>query len=72
MTTYTTEGSVCGPCGHNHRSIATANACANRHHSAIVRANGPSAYSDRQVVRTDGESLDEWELRDLDDLSANL
>jgi hypothetical protein len=65
VTTYTTEGSVCGGCGHNHRTIGAAQQCADRHHAAIVRRNGSNAYSDREVVRTDGLPLDEWERDEL-------
>lgn len=61
-TTYTTKGNVCGGCGHAHRSIATALACADRHQAAIVRGNpGGRAYSDRTVARSDGLPLTEWE-----------
>lgn len=66
MTAYTTKGSVCGGCGHAHKTIRAALACADRHHAAVRRGNpGGRAYSDRQVVRSDGEPLSETECATL-------
>ena len=62
MTTYHAIGSVCGPCGHAHRSIEAAQRCADAHHGSIRRAYPSTyptrAYSDRVVERCDGELLD--------------
>ena len=63
--TYTTEGSVCGGCDHHHRSIRTAQECADRHLARIQRYNGRNAYSDRVVVRSDGRPLTEWEQDEI-------
>jgi len=65
-TTYHATGSVCGPCGHHHRTPEAAQRCAMRHGRA-VRSAYPStyptcAYSDRMVERTDGEPLSDAEL----------
>lgn len=59
-TYYVAEGSVCGPCGHKHRTLEAAARCADAHHAAIRRAYPStfptSAYSDRRVVKyVDGE-----------------
>jgi hypothetical protein len=67
MTTYTTIGSVRGSCGHAHRTIGAALACANRDNRAVKRGNGSSSYSDRGVVRSDGQRLTEREQEALDD-----
>ena len=65
MTTYTTSGSVCGQCGHRHRTLRAAVKCADRHMNACNRHGG---YSDRYVVSVDpagGESpLSEAEHED--------
>jgi hypothetical protein len=59
MTTYTTTGPVRGTCGHEHRSIRTAAECLRRDLDGCRQQGG---YSDRSVVRTDGEPLTEREL----------
>lgn len=63
-TRYKAHGSVRGSCGHNHRSITTANACAERDASRCESLGG-GAYSDRRVVRCDGRSLDDDERAEL-------
>ena len=68
--TYTTYGSVCGGCGHKHRTLETAAKCATKHSRNIRRWNGRNAYSDRRVVRSSdwdrkGEPLTEDEWNDL-------
>ena len=69
VTTYTTKGDVCGSCDHAHKSLTTAQACADRHGAAIARGNSSGsltrAYSDRCVVRIDGKPLTEDELDEL-------
>jgi len=57
--TYTTKGPVRGSCGHNHRTIATACKCMQRDQSGCRSQGG---YSDREVVRADGEELTEDEF----------
>ena len=57
--TYTTQGSVRGCCGHQHRTIEAAQRCAARDHAGCVRQGG---YSDRSVVKGDGSELSEDEL----------
>lgn len=66
---YTTHGSVCGGCDHKHRTLATAQACADRHHAAIARHNTRGAYSDRRVRRADGAPLSESERDQLERLA---
>lgn len=56
--TYTTVGSVRGCCGHNHRSAAAAGLCVGRDQRACESQGG---YSDRQVRRSDGRDLEDWE-----------
>ena len=63
-TTYTTKGSVRGCCGHQHRSIMTAVECAQRDQRGCHSQGG---YSDREVVRSDGEELTEVEYAELVD-----
>lgn len=58
---YHAIGSVRGPCGHEHRSIETAERC-RRRDAAACHALGGGAYSDRVVLRTDGEPLNDAEL----------
>ncbi len=69
MIGYEAAGSVCGSCGHHHRTIATAYACADAHGRAIGRAYPSTfptrAYSDRVVCRLDGEPLSEAEQDEL-------
>lgn len=53
MTTYTTIGPVRGQCGHNHRSIETAQRCLQADQDGCGRQGG---YSDRRIVAiVDGE-----------------
>ena len=51
MTTYTTRGSVRGCCGHNHRTIETAQKCLDRDQSGCASQGG---YSDRSVYAVEG------------------
>ena len=64
-TTYTTRGSVRGCCGHAHESIETAAACLRGDHSGCASQGG---YSDRVIVRTDGEELSEGEYLEIYDI----
>jgi len=64
MTTYTTKGPVRGCCGHEHRSIETAFRCLAADQSGCRRQGG---YSDRSVVRVDGEPLTDGEFCALED-----
>ncbi len=65
---YTTRGPVRGACGHRHRSLGAAVACAERDRRACA-ALGGGAYSDREVVRADGARLTWDELRWIDELT---
>ena len=58
-TTYTTRGDVRGACGHKHRSLRTAEQCRQRDADGCAEQGG---YSDRRVIRGDGEPLTaaEW------------
>ncbi len=56
--TYTTDGEIRGSCGHRHRSIETARECVSRDRRGCRRQGG---YSDRNVVRCDGEPMTEDE-----------
>ena len=47
MTTFTTAGRVRGSCGHKHRTIESAFACANKDARYCKRQGG---YSDRRVI----------------------
>lgn len=70
-TTYTTQGSVRGGCGHKHRTISAALACRDRDQAEIRRHVGGGAYSDREVVAVEGgqiRPLDDDEAALLDDL----
>jgi hypothetical protein len=58
-TTYECSGSVRGSCGHAHRTLSGAVACRSRDHRGCARQGG---YSDRRVVRTDGETMTEAEI----------
>jgi hypothetical protein len=69
MTTYTTRGNVRGGCGHKHRSLETAWKCLQRDRSGCQSQGG---YSDRQVVRADGEPLAYWENARLYSLEDGL
>ena len=51
-TTYTTEGSVRGSCGHKHRTLQGAADCLKRD-AAGCRSQG--GYSDRSLYQIDGE-----------------
>ena len=53
-TTYTTRGDVRGECGHQHRSLRTAEKCRQRDADGC---RGQGGYSDRHVCRGDGEPL---------------
>jgi hypothetical protein len=65
--TYTTIGSVRGSCGHAHRTLTAAQACADADQRAVRRGHGASAYSDRTVRRSDGSPLSEREHERLQD-----
>lgn len=67
MSRYTTEGSVRGSCGHEHRTLDAVLRCLERDQRGCASQGG---YSDRRVVRTDGERLDEWERDELDEVAA--
>ena len=56
-TAYTTWGPVRGSCGHRHRTITTAQACADRDDRDCKAGNGRSAYSDRHVTYADGRPV---------------
>lgn len=62
--TYVAKGSVRGSCGHSHRSLRTATACAARDAKACASLGG-GAYSDRIAVRADGVPLSEDEIDEL-------
>lgn len=64
-TTYHANGSVRGSCGHKHKTIAAAQACARRDQSACASLGGGS-YSDRSVCRTDGKDLTPQEMDELE------
>lgn len=59
---YTTKGNVRGRCGHQHRTIRTAVICRMRDQSGCQSQGG---YSDRSVVRVDGEPLTGEEEREI-------
>lgn len=63
MTTYTTKGSVRGCCGHKHRTLEAAVRCVRGDQRGCQSQGG---YSDRRVVRTDGEALTEAEVYAID------
>ena len=69
MSAYEARGSVRGSCGHRHRTIAAAQACADRDQRGVRRCYPGTfptfAYSDRYVVRLDGEPLSGAEEREL-------
>jgi hypothetical protein len=60
--TYTTTGRVTYDCGHQHRTPRAAGECIRKHHAACRRNGG---YSDRQVVRSDGELVTYEEDREV-------
>lgn len=68
MTTYEARGHVRGPCGHRHRTLEAARACAERDRKACA-ALGGGAYSDRSVYEVETGRLvpDVDEDDDLDD-----
>lgn len=72
MATYTTKGGVRGSCHHEHRTIRAALACVRADDRRCKRGNGPSAYSDRSVVRADGQRLTEAEHDLLEGLTAEM
>lgn len=59
--TYSAVGSVRGSCPHDHRTPLAAFKCAQRDNRSVKRGNGSSSYSDRTVVRSDGQPLTERE-----------
>jgi hypothetical protein len=63
-TTYTTEGSVRGNCGHAHQSVGAAERCRAKDQRSCA---GQGGYSDRSVVRADGEPLSDWEIEELNE-----
>ncbi len=63
-TAYHASGSVTGPCGHAHRTIAAAEKC-RRAHAAGCRSQG--GYSDREVEHADGSRIDGWEYDAIED-----
>jgi len=65
MTTYTTRGNVRGCCGHKHRSLETAVRCLRDDQSGCRSQGG---YSDRDIERTDGKDLTEFEFFAQDDM----
>jgi hypothetical protein len=54
---YGTRGDICHGCDHKHRTLEAALACLGRQQDAIVRRNGPNAYTDARVVASDGRDL---------------
>lgn len=69
--TYAAEGSVRGNCGHKHRTIEGAAACADRDQRACA-SQGAGCYSDRIVVRTDGMPLTDAEEQAIEDRAEYL
>lgn len=57
--TYTTKGSVRGCCGHKHQTINAAAKCLKADQSGCASQGG---YSDRRIVRTDGEDMTNEEI----------
>lgn len=57
--TYQADGDVRGICGHKHRTIGAAARCVQADERDCECAG---VYSDRIVVRTDGNDLSEYEL----------
>jgi len=68
MRKYRAFGSVRGACGHAHRTLAGAHACAARDGRACSSLRG-GAYSDRYVQASDGSPLTEAELSALDTIA---
>ena len=74
ITYYTTHGSVCGDCGHKHRTVETAAGCAAKH-SAMINRSTTNGYSDRRTVRWSdwtrkGDPLTQDEQSDLQDIQC--
>jgi hypothetical protein len=66
MATYTTQGDVSGGCDHQHKTLRSAQACADKYQAQVKRGNpGGNAYSDRVVVNSDGSSLDDYDREQL-------
>jgi D-arabinose 1-dehydrogenase-like Zn-dependent alcohol dehydrogenase len=68
MTTYSTSGDVRGSCGHCHRSIETAQRCIDEDQKGCAAQGG---YSDRVIVHSDGSSLTQEELEEIDNSYYN-
>lgn len=62
MTKYIASGSVRGDCGHRHSTISGAVRCCHADSVGCARQGG---YSDREVVREDGEAMDDAEIATL-------
>ena len=64
IVTYTCKGPVRGECGHTHRTLVGAARCLHRDQRActLYTSLGGGAYSDRTIVRTDGEEMSELEM----------
>ena len=62
MIRYTTWGSVCGDCGHEHRTLEAAYRCLRRHQRGCRSQGG---YSDREIRRLDpGSTVDSYYVQD--------
>ena len=59
---YQAEGSVRGNCGHHHRTVVAAQRCVSRDQDGCASQGG---YSDRRVIRSDGEPLTDAELDEV-------
>lgn len=68
-TTYTTEGSVRGSCGHKHKTLESAIKCLQVDRDGC---GAQGAYSDRQVVRTGGEPMTEREHDEMGEIYERL
>lgn len=64
-TAYMTRGSVRGNCGHTHWTLSGAARCLENDSKGCVHQGG---YSDRQIVRADGEHLNEAEIDFLESI----
>ncbi len=67
--TYTTSGSVRGCCGHRHRTLGAAVACLRRDQDGCASQGG---YSDRDIIRSDGNPLTEGERFGIDEIFDRL
>lgn len=65
---YTTRGAVRGDCGHKH-TLQGAAKCIRRDHEGCKSQGG---YSDRYVVRLDGEELSDDEYDALNEQGAGV